>query len=131
MDRESKKLVCPECHSEDYIVFSEQEIQKRISITWVIITSISFIVFVFLGIGSFFTDESIKKPTDFTDLRIVFFWIACIITPLLLTIIGIGVQTILYYLPITQTKFICKNCNKINNFANIEELLIKRIQGGD
>ena len=28
MDRESKKLVCPECHSEDYIVFSEQEIVK-------------------------------------------------------------------------------------------------------
>ena len=127
MDRESKKLVCPECGSEDYIVFSEQVIEKRISIPWVIITVLSFIIFIFLGIGSFFAPEGlINKPTDFSNLRIVFFWLVCIIAPLTLTIIGVGIQTVLYYMPKIETLYTCKNCNNSNNICNLTELVIHK-----
>ena len=113
MDRDSKKLVCPECGCENINAVTVTEKQKTISRLWTLIGIVSTIIFI---AGIITISHSINNiKIDISKINGNIFLIVLVtmfIIPLMLTLLSIIMNIFYYNMPKSEIKVICINCKR-------------------
>ncbi len=122
MDRESKKLVCPECHSEDLQIYTTIKKEYKFNIFFFITFMLSGFYLAFNFILTLIPPKFANSPYDYSKINTANFWIINITIPLIIFIMSLTTFIILYNLPKAETKYFCRNCKK-KNIDKLEEII--------
>ena len=123
MDRESKKLVCPECGSEDIQIYTDVKPQNKFPLISFIVTIVSFAILIFNFILTLIPSKIANSPNDYSSINTTNFWIINIIIPLIIFAISLSTFVILHNIPRTETKYFCRKCKK-KNIENLKEITL-------
>ena len=116
MDRDSKKLVCPKCSSENLQVYTEITKSKKLNVFWIILSAISgFILFCSIIMTlSTLNNKEFNSAFDYSKINTAVFWIINVTIPLIIFMVSIATTIILYNLPTAENKLFCCNCKSMD-----------------